>query len=355
MTMNNHSRIAAAAFATLLCVIVLSSSARSEQWKLLFGLRGQWKFEIGDDMQRADAGYDDGKWESIYAPAAWEDEGFPGYDGYAWYRKHFKSASDWNSRYLSIQLGNIDDVDEVFLNGHRIGGTGSFPPNYSTAYTSDRIYPFPPAYLSPTGDNVIAVRVYDQELSGGILHGNLGVYEDLAPLRLSVFLMGEWKFRTGDNSAWKDEAYDDSKWDNITVPAFWESQDYEQYDGFAWYRFKFNVPEDLIKEHLILLLGKIDDFDETFLNGREIGHTGNMATRLTDIPGSNAYLQQRAYLIPSDYLHPNGENTIAVRVYDGYKDGGIYVGPIGIVTRENYVNWKDRDKQQWNFFDWLFK
>jgi sialate O-acetylesterase len=353
MHLNRH--IAATALITILFVIIPSGLARGDQWKLLFDLRGQWKFEIGDDMRRAEPGYNDSKWESIYAPAAWEDEGFPGYDGYAWYRKHFKSSSDWSAKYLSAQLGNIDDVDEVFLNGHHIGSTGSFPPNYSTAYTADRIYSFPAAYLNPTGDNVIAVRVYDQELNGGILRGKLGIYEDLNPLRIGVFLSGDWKFKTGDTPEWKEEKFDDSKWENIHILAFWESQGHENYDGFAWYRIKFNVPGNLVSQHLILLLGKIDDFDQTFLNGHEIGHTGNMATRLTDIPGSNAYQQLREYLIPSDYLHPDRENTLAVRVYDGYRDGGIYEGPIGIVTREDYVKWKNKDKHQWNFFDWFFK
>jgi hypothetical protein len=354
--MNIRKHIAAALLATALFVPCLSGSARAEQWKLLFDLRGQWKFEIGDDMRRAEPGYNDSRWESIYAPAAWEDEGFPGYDGYAWYRKHFASASSWKSKYLALHLGNIDDIDEVFLNGHRVGETGGFPPNYSTAYNVDRIYTFPTSFLNPSGDNVIAVRVFDQELNGGILRGKLGVFEDLDPLKIGVSLVEGWKFRTGDDPSWKEEQYDDSRWDNIYVPAFWELQGYDNYDGFAWYRIKFTVPGYLLNKHLILLLGKIDDNDVTFLNGREIGHTGNMATRLTDIPGSDAYQRVRAYIVPSEYLHFNGENTLAVRVYDGYKDGGIYAGPIGIVTREEYAKWNDREKRRWDsFWDWLFK
>ena len=31
---------------------------------------------------------------------------------------------------FSLFLGNIDDVDEVYLNGHKIGFSGTFPPKY---------------------------------------------------------------------------------------------------------------------------------------------------------------------------------------------------------------------------------
>jgi len=338
---------------TLLLLISPLCSANAENWKQLADLRGQWKFEIGDDMHRAEPGFDDRNWESIYAPAAWEDEGFPGYDGYAWYRKHFRSSVDWKGKALALHLGNIDDVDEVYLNGHLIGTTGSFPPKYSTAYDIFRIYNFPPEYLSPEGDNVVAVRVYDQELSGGILRGKLGVYEDRNALRVDLQFTQVWKFKTGDDPAWKDPNFDDSQWKSVVVPSFWENQGYSGYDGFAWYRVKFRVPDGLSSQKLVLLLGKIDDFDESFLNGEKIGHTGTMETRETDIPGSDAYRQLRAYIIPPGLLRASEENVIAIRVYDGYRDGGLYSGPIGIITRDKYRKWTEQQKGSSDFIDWL--
>jgi hypothetical protein len=338
----------------VLSFVVLQGSAAAQNWKLMFDLRGQWKFEIGDDKQRAEPGFDDSHWESIDAPAPWEDEGFPGYDGYAWYRKHFRSSSDWNEKSLAFHLGNIDDVDEVYLNGHLVGSTGSFPPHYSTAYDIDRIYPFPAEYLDPSGDNVVAVRVFDQELSGGILRGKLGVYEDLYALRVDLHLPGVWKFATGDDPAWKDIQCDDSRWKQIHVPAYWETQGYPEYDGFAWYRVLCRIPKDLADQHLVLLLGKIDDFDETYLNGIKVGATGAMERREQEIPGSDAYRQLRAYTLPPGCLRADGENVIAVRVYDGYKDGGIYSGPIGFVTRENFLRWQHQQKRSGRFLDWFF-
>jgi sialate O-acetylesterase len=142
----------------------------------------------------------------------------------------------------------------------------------------------------------------------------------------------------------------------MNVPSYWESQGYKDYDGFAWYRVRFRLPADLQDRRVILLLGKIDDFDETYLNGHKIGHTGTMESRSKDIPGSEAYQQLRAYILPPDDINRNGENVLAVRVYDGYRDGGIYAGPIGIVTQEKYVKWNNRKQhQKENFLEWLFR
>jgi sialate O-acetylesterase len=52
-------------------------------------------------------------------------------------------------------------------------------------------------------------------------------------------------------------------------------------------------------------------------------------------------------------LKPGEENVLAVRVYDGYLNGGIYEGPIGIITQDKYRKfWKDRSKK--NIWDLIF-
>ncbi|MEO8168434.1 MAG: sugar-binding domain-containing protein, partial [bacterium] len=162
----------------ILILLLLPVASTAEDFRLLFGLRGEWKFELGDDKRRGLPSFDDSRWEKIYAPSKWEDQGFPGYDGYAWYRKHFQAGADWKDKSISLQLGRIDDVDEVYVNGKLVGTTGRFPPDYETAYYEERNYPIPLSYLNIGGDNVIAVRVYDDELGGGMYEGNLGVYED---------------------------------------------------------------------------------------------------------------------------------------------------------------------------------
>jgi len=80
-------------------------------------LKGEWRFEIGDNQDFARPNFNDSKWEKMKVPSRWEDQGFPGYDGYAWYRISFKAPQKMQTHHLYLKLGRIDDVDRVYLNG----------------------------------------------------------------------------------------------------------------------------------------------------------------------------------------------------------------------------------------------
>jgi hypothetical protein len=343
----------AVALVFTLLVLPVSSDIRAQGWRTLQNLRGQWKIELGDNMEWSDPKFDDSKWDKIRVPSAWEDEGYPGYDGYAWYRKHFTVDKEITNAEIYLQVGYVDDVSEVYLNGHMVGFEGQFPPDFITAYNVARPYRIPRQYLNAHGDNVLAVRVYDQRLGGGITSGSVGLYEPRDYLEPDFDLAGTWKFTTGDNDSWKDRDVKDGKWKNVLVPAFWETQGFRNYDGFGWYRTTFKVPENLFGERLILLLGKIDDFDEAYLNGERIGHTGRMRKNVDPDDRGNEYAQLRAYPIPSNLLVRGGDNTLAVRVEDVYLHGGIYDGPIGLITREKYRDWKRDTEDRWTPFDWF--
>jgi sialate O-acetylesterase len=323
----------------------------------LVNLKGSWKFSIGDDKNWAAYSFDDKNWETIRVPSSWENQGFHGYDGYAWYRKHFMSNDDLKGTNVTLKLGRIDDVDEVYLNGYLIGFSGSFPPDYSTAYNAWREYHIPEKYLLADKDNVIAVRVYDSQLEGGIVEGDIGIFEDVEAMKLDQDLSGIWKFNTDDDMNWKEEKINDKDWEKILVPGYWENQGYEYYDGFAWYRLSFRMDDKLLNKKLVLVLGKIDDIDEVYLNGKLIGSTGNMNSRPIRYDTKSEWQLFRGYFIPQDLLQSNKENVIAVRVYDGYRDGGIYQGPIGFIEQSKYTKfWRDYKppKQKRSFWDWFF-
>jgi sialate O-acetylesterase len=126
----------------------------------------------------------------------------------------------------------------------------------------------------------------------------------------------------------------------------------KDYNGFAWYRKRFNLDQEYKGKQLILLLGKIDDVDEVYLNGMYIGKTGDIGDNPDDIHLHDQDWQtQRAYAIPKEILKAGGENLIAVRVYDGNVNGGIYEGPIGITTRERFQDWQKKTK---SFLDFIF-
>ena len=81
--------------------------------------------------------------KGYYRPIIWENQGFPGYDGYAWYRKTFPTPRRYRDHQLYLHLGYIDDVDEVYLNGNLVGYKGDFPPWYDSAFNIFRQYIIP--------------------------------------------------------------------------------------------------------------------------------------------------------------------------------------------------------------------
>ncbi|HLZ16893.1 MAG TPA: beta galactosidase jelly roll domain-containing protein [Cyclobacteriaceae bacterium] len=291
-------------------------------------LKGHWKFHIGDKATWSSTHFDDADWEVIYAPSPWEDEGFNGYDGFAWYRKKFDGHQLEKGENYYLNIGFIDDADEVYLNEKLIGFSGSMPPRFKTAYNSERKYPIPNEAINFDGDNVIAIRVFDVTLGGGIIEGDLGIYR-AAKNRMLVDLQGLWDFvPVGDR-----EEKENVEWKKIIVPSSWEHQGY-RYDGLAWYKRTFVIDSKIIDrdEDLVLLLGKIDDFDKTYLNGKLIGRTNDGQP----FGQSDSYERLRVYPIPLNLLKKKAPNTIEVLVEDMGNIGGIYEGPVGITTRTAY-------------------
>lgn len=109
---------------------------------------------------------------------------------------------------------------------------------------------------------------------------------------------------------WQTPELDDSNWKKIKVPGQWESQGFADLDGVAWYRRKVDVPADWIGKKATLSVAKIDDIDQTYVNGKQVGSLSNWTAR-------------RKYDVPHDLLKA-GENTIAIRVTDSSGGGGIH-------------------------------
>jgi hypothetical protein len=307
----------------------------------LVDLNGEWRFAAGDDASRAQPDFDDSSWSAIDVSASWEDQGYKDYDGYAWYRRVFDLDEENLSQPLYAFLGKIDDVDEVFINGRSIGGLGGFPSDFSTAWNAERVYRVPSDLLN-VGGNVIAIRVYDARAAGGVTGKSLGLYTTNLPRPL-IDLSGRWEFRTGNDPGWTHEAVNGTGFETIRVPGNWDYAGYKDYDGHAWYRTTFGPLPVAENETLILFLGKIDDTDEVFLNGRRIG-------------GSDRYDMHRRYEFSSNLLKE--ANVLAVHVYDGQQGGGIYAGPIGIMRKTDFIEYRmqAKERKEWRVgetIDWL--
>ena len=332
----------------------LDSTFLSKKGRIqVVNLKGQWRFELGDDTTWALPEFDDSPWPYIEVPSRWEGEALEDYDGYAWYRRNFDLDADGAQHPLYAVLGKIDDVDQVFINGRSIGSMGSFPPMYSSAWDLERIYHIPENVVH-SGTNLIAIRVYDGYLRGGITGKTIGLYTTgiIQPL---IDLSGNWKLKAGHNPDWKNETVDETGFTNVYVPMSWDNAGYQDYDGHAWYRITFGRLPLSADETMVLLLGKVDDTDEVFLNGKLIGHTGPLGYS-NEKAGGDSYNKNRIYEFPSSLLQDG--NTLAVHVFDGHSRGGIYEGPVGIMAKTDYLAYRKQlgIVSKWNLddaIDWL--
>jgi hypothetical protein len=165
----------------------------------------------------------------------------------------------------------------------------------------------------------------------------------------SIQLPGTWKFSVGDAMEWKEPAINDGNWKEIPVPARWENVGYPDVDSIVWYRTTFTIPNDWPHGDVTLSLGKIDDCDQTFVNGNLVGKTGTFPPEY-----NSEWTAFRVYTIPQHLIKWGEENSIAIRVYDGGGPGGWY--SIRDLYLPSVWNLKvDKQFDQWNVagvFNW---
>lgn len=135
-------------------------------------------------------------WQVIEVPGAWEEQ-LGDYDGFAWYRCFVEVPASWEGSRLLLTVSRIEDVDQAYVNGTRVGANGGMPPLFANPSSDVR----QPAVIDPRqvrfGEmNLIAFRVYNETGPGGIIEGpiQLGRLED------AIDLGGSWDFIKGDQA-----------------------------------------------------------------------------------------------------------------------------------------------------------
>jgi beta-galactosidase len=89
---------------------------------------------------------------------------------------------------------------------------------------------------------------------------------------------------------------------------------FKENDGEAVFRRMIDVPGSAAGKDMVLALGALDDFDNTYFNGVEIGRT--------DIKTAAWRLVPRHYVVPGRLVRA-GRNVIAVRLFDRFGEGGF--------------------------------
>ncbi len=126
-----------------------------------------------------------------------------------------------------------------------------------------------------------------------------------------------WLFKpvgTDSASDYSAAELDDTGWAPIRLPhREWDTIQ-PQDRVYGWYRRHIAVPAEYSSTDLVLKLGIVDDTDWTYFNGTLIGTTA-------------AYNAERTYVVPQALLKPDGDNVIAVKVYDIIGTGGLLSEP----------------------------
>jgi alpha-galactosidase len=134
-----------------------------------------WKFAIGDSAQWAQPGYNDQNWKPISLTHSWESQGYTYTNGFGWYRLHLVipaslKASAYLKDSLRLTLNNVDDNDEVYLNGKLVAKYGGKGGDITTGNYGNRSYTIAannPAILWDK-QNLLAIRIFDTGGDGGL-------------------------------------------------------------------------------------------------------------------------------------------------------------------------------------------
>ena len=127
-----------------------------------------------------------------------------------------------------------------------------------------------------------------------------------------------WKFRTdpkeeGHLQKWFAPDYEDAAWAAIEIGSAWEEQGHA-YDGVAWYRGWFDLPEKPTYLAVEMAFGGVDEIAWLWINGEFVGQH-DLGTAGWDKPFALDVTRE---------LKWGQRNQITVRVHDSAYAGGIW-------------------------------
>jgi len=137
--------------------------------------------------------FSDHAWPVMAQPGPWER--FMEIDGVVQFRKTVAIPAAWAGHDLTLSLGKVDDFDQTYFNGVKVGGISG---DNLSAWITPRQYTVPGKLVKP-GKAVIAVAVYDHFSTGGFT----GTAADmkLTAAHEDLSLAGDWRYRV----AWKTQ------------------------------------------------------------------------------------------------------------------------------------------------------
>ncbi|MHB0998715.1 MAG: alpha-amylase family glycosyl hydrolase [Armatimonadota bacterium] len=183
-----------------------------------------------------------------------------------------------------------------------------------------------------TGDNLLV-----EPCDTGIIPPDKPLHVDTDSIKNAldkgeaISLDGEWLYTPtpGQNGEpYLRGDFGSGEWAPTLVPSQLDAGDGRLHNRFGdfWYRREFSCPPDLLTDDLMLVIGAVDDFDETFINGVRVGKTGMETPHFWE--------STRYYQVPQKLLHSDRPNILLIKVTNGGFDGGIW-GPVVLDAKES--------------------
>lgn len=108
---------------------------------------------------------------------------------------------------------------------------------------------------------------------------------------------------------WYDPSYIPEGWNNFWLPGYWADQGIRGLNGIVWFRKEIDLPETIAGKPGKLMMGRMVDADQTYVNGKQVG---NITYKYPP----------RRYEIPAGILKP-GKNIIVIRLTNTTDKGGF--------------------------------
>ncbi len=192
-------------------------------------IKQQQSTHSNDTASWKQLGFNDGNWASLKLPGIWEDQGLNYLDGEVWFRKTIELTDADIHQSAILELAMIDDADETFVNGEKVG--------FTNGYNIKRIYKIPSGILK-LGKNTIAIKVNDTGGGGGVFGNATDLQLLLGTQKIS--LAGNWKYGIGFIKETKISA-DPNGFPSLLYNAMIHPLTYIHIKGVIWYQGEANA------------------------------------------------------------------------------------------------------------------
>ena len=328
---------------SLVAVLLLKAAAQE------ISLEKGWKFTTGDNEKWALPKFNDKDWKPVDIIHSWEQQGSPDYDGFGWYRLHVVIPSSIKEKsYLKdsirIDLGTIDDNDEVYLNGKLIGAYGGKTSDIKTGFYGPRHYVIAtnnPAILWDK-ENVLAVRIFDTGGDGGIYGGGQKIVMADLMDNVSIATDGDFTFGPANSVSKSIKLVASSKYPfkgkllfSVTDPennaVLYTKTNAADFTSGKPFRYSFNVARLEKKSYLI----KYTFTDEK--SGKTISKSEGTPYVLTPLPDAKPRINGPGVYgarpgNPFLYLIPASGQKPLIYIATGLPDGLKLDTTTGIIT-----------------------